>query len=214
MIAVIVMVTIVGGIGFWALYNPPGPGPPPSIDITDNQPTQNQTETTPEPTNTTSPETDEVPEITNATDTTPETPELNQTTTIIEVTAGELLWNAEISLRYLQSDEVKKAKEWLDNISSADFIRLTGILIKQEAEERESLRGSKYWVIYLGDFEETDRVTKVEIVLESTAEVQKFKDLNLSVGDKLQVEGSYWAFTAEGGCWLGNCKIIQKITNP
>jgi len=81
MIAVIITVTIVGGIGFWALYNPPGL--PSNIDTTDNQPTQNQTKTTPEPTNATSPETDETPEITNTTDTTPETPQLNETEVIV-----------------------------------------------------------------------------------------------------------------------------------
>ncbi len=215
MIAFIIIATIaMGGLGLWTLYKPPGPGPPLNIGSTDNQPTQNETGTSPELTNITSPETDETPEITNTTDTSPETPEFNETTTIIEVTVGELLWNAEISLRYPPDDEVKKAKEWLGNISSAEFIRVTGVLIKQEIEEREDVRGNKYWAIYLGDFEETGRVTKVRIVFRNTAEIQKFKDLNLNKGDKLQFEGDRWGFTSEGGCWLDNCKIIQKITNP
>jgi len=165
-------------------------------------------------------------EALNATDTPPEisTPEdqFNITepedtaneTSVIETTAGELLWNVETSIRYPPDDEVERAKKWLDNVSNSELIRVTGMLINQEIEEREDFRGNKYWAIYLGDFEETGRITQVKVTIKDAAEVQKFKDLNLNKGDKLQVEGKYGGMTSTGGALLGDCKIIQKIINP
>ncbi len=218
----IITIALIGTllIGAGLLYKPPstiesisgiatGPGPP-NIDITDNQPVENETETTSEPTNATSPETDEISEITNTTDVSPEIPQFNKTTTIIEVTAEELLWNGEISFIYPSNDKAEKAKEWLTNLKSAEFIRVTGILISQEVEELEDLKGNKYWVIYLGG----GRTTKIKVILKDAVEIQKFKDLNLNEGDELQIEGKYGGTTSMGGSLLGDCKIIQRTTNP
>ena len=232
MIAVIIMVTVVGGIGFWTLYNPPGPGPPPSIDTVDSQPTQNQTETTPELTNATSPETNEAPEITNTTEITPETPEFNKTT-IIEVTAGELLENVDLSLMVSSDNEVLQAKEWLKKIESAKRINITGVCRGYDESVDPTTNmlfttvnlfpddNYEYWPITVS--------SRIVIVFRNVTDFQKFENsfYDIEAGHmnrlKIDIEGDYLGTTpnpvytgVDGSihCWIDNSRIIKVKIIP
>jgi len=223
-LVLVTTIVVIGIVGCWFLLSPSPKSVPPSTTETEVLELPDSPETPlPEPSkdNTTSPESgtpdanetlaepksEEAYNITDAAATTDETEE------IVQVTAKEIIQNSGKASVFLKTEESRQAQEWLDQLEAHGTIRVTGILRIEHVEEKETqFTEKKFWVIYISDRvweDEPPNNADIVIVFRNATEVQRFKDLEMKVGDEITIEG--WFMGVE---ILENSKVVQEATNP
>ncbi len=173
-VAIVLIVTIALG-GVWWIYKPSTLGSRTKIDTTDNQPTQNQTETTPDPTNVISPEPNELNVTEPEPEPEPETPPTDSD--IIEITMSELV---EKAINHIQNTNKEEYESLIGKT-----LRLTDAIVRKK--EDQPVGYDDYWLVL--ELNE-EIILTVFVGFDHTPEFKRILD-TIQVGDQVTVEGEF-----------------------